>query len=270
MVLRARNGKLQIRLAHPDNDPPSGVAIAAKARSAAGRRPALPASPFRRRTAAPTCLQFRTIDQSGRFCGVARARPLRSSPGVTHFQKRRVELDVGSGKGAFALAVAAENPRTLVLGVDINQHCYGYAERQRRLLAIDNVRFIHSEALEFITVYVPDRSVSSTHVYFPTPYIGEIRKTNVLAEHLDRWLFSDKFVTQVRRISRSGASLRLVTDHQAYFVHAHKVAAHHGLIEADWVNPLLLKSFGEVVGTGCEKEMRKLGKPIYSVQWSLG
>ncbi len=180
--------------------------------------------------------------------------------------RRPIELDLGFGLGTFALAAAAENLRSLILGVDINSDSLAKAEAKRQSLGLENVQFIHAEALQFLTQEVPDCCVSAVHIYFPTPYYGEIRKKNVLGDGIDHWLVSPALLRQLKRVAVSGASLRLVTDHPKYFRNAVQLADRFGMEEIPWVSPLRQQSFGIVVGTGCEIKTRKEGREIYKMQ----
>lgn len=53
-------------------------------------------------------------------------------------------LDLGTGAGAIALALASERPGWQVTGVDRVEDAVALAERNRQRLQLDNVRFLHS------------------------------------------------------------------------------------------------------------------------------
>lgn len=60
-------------------------------------------------------------------------------------------LDLGTGSGAIALALAAERPYWKVLGVDRVEEAVVLAERNRRRLLLDNVRFTRSHWFEVLS-----------------------------------------------------------------------------------------------------------------------
>ncbi|MGH2842312.1 MAG: methyltransferase [Solirubrobacteraceae bacterium] len=71
---------------------------------------------------------------------VAIAQRLPTEPGV------RV-VEVGTGSGAVALAVARRRPDSEVLAIDVSLRALGWAERNRRRLAVGNVRLARGSLL---------------------------------------------------------------------------------------------------------------------------
>ena len=53
-------------------------------------------------------------------------------------------LDLGTGTGAIALALASERPAWRVTGVDRVEDAVALAERNRQRLQLDNAAFVHS------------------------------------------------------------------------------------------------------------------------------
>jgi len=56
-------------------------------------------------------------------------------------------LDVGTGSGAIALAIARERPRALVTGSDVSPAALGLAQRNARRLNVGNANFRHAAYL---------------------------------------------------------------------------------------------------------------------------
>ncbi len=75
-------------------------------------------------------------------------------------------LDLGTGTGAIALALAGERPSWEVLAVDIVPEAVQLAEKNRRHLGFDNVTIIQSDWFEQVSDQVFDLIVANP------PYIG--------------------------------------------------------------------------------------------------
>lgn len=76
-------------------------------------------------------------------------------------------LDLGTGSGAIALALAKENPQWHVIGVDVAKDAVALAQHNARNLDIDNAQFLQSDWFENIPLQKFDLIVSNP------PYIDE-------------------------------------------------------------------------------------------------
>jgi release factor glutamine methyltransferase len=57
-------------------------------------------------------------------------------------------VEVGTGSGAVALAIAAGRPAAEIVAIDVSARALGWARRNRRRLAVRNVRFLQGSLLE--------------------------------------------------------------------------------------------------------------------------
>ena len=184
-------------------------------------------------------------------------------------ESHRIEIDIGCGLGSFTLAAALEFPHVSFIGIDLNEKSFEQCEENKRNLGIKNAHFFHAEALSYFERYVPDKSISAFHIYFPTPYVGPIRRTNVLGANLDGWLFGPRLLAELLRTSMHGAQLRFVTDHSPYFEYASRIVAVAGLTAQSWIDPIHRKPVDQLIGTGCERRQRNLNKQIKYLQCTL-
>ncbi len=172
---------------------------------------------------------------------------------------QRLELDIGTGRGDFAVEAAKERPDTKFIGLDINQYQLRIAERKRLENNLENLEFIHAEAMVYLVNHTDDRSVNDFHIYFPTPYSRTIRRDNELASEIYGWMLSPSFLDELVRCAAPGATLRFATDHERYFEHAIQMVQVYGLRPVRWIDPIKNARLGLLIGTGCEKAQTQAG-----------
>jgi tRNA (guanine-N7-)-methyltransferase len=119
-----------------------------------------------------------------------------------------VEIEIGSGKGAFALAATEAKPDTFLLGIEA---ATGYASlaatklrqtgRGNGLLLVDNGK-----------LYLQDRvdahTLDAVHVYFPDPWPKR--------RHKGRRFFTDDVPAVLWRTLRRDGCVYVATDNAAY------------------------------------------------------
>src|SRR5688572_31646597 len=121
-----------------------------------------------------------------------------------------VEMEIGSGKGTFLTDQAKARPDVNFFGVEWANWFFRYASDRLRRNGCANARMVRAEANYFLTEFVPDRSLSVLHVYFPDPWPKK--------RHHKRRLIQEPFVRQAERVLvPDGGRLQVVTDHKDYF-----------------------------------------------------
>lgn len=166
-----------------------------------------------------------------------------------------VELEIGSGKGAFLLRRARQRPEINLLGVEWVQKYACYAADRACRAGLDNVKLICADAASLFKVALPDRSLWRVHIYFPDPWPKK--------KHHRRRLIQPEFLRQVRRVLKLGGGLGMVTDHPDYF--RQMVSA---LSVVRGLAPVPFRSQaenGELVGTNFERKYSAGGKAFYSL-----
>jgi tRNA (guanine-N7-)-methyltransferase len=132
---------------------------------------------------------------------------------------RRVEVEIGPGRGETLLAAAAAAPATNFFGIEQTTGIAGALTTAAAERGLDNVRVIAADARCVIARLVPDASVAAYHIYFPDPW----PKTR----HHRRRLVTREFAQHVVRTLVPGGTLHLATDvrllleaYAAHLVHA--------------------------------------------------
>ncbi len=126
-----------------------------------------------------------------------------------------LEVDFGSGDGAFILAMARRFPERNFLGIE---RMSGRVEKTCRAAArgdIENVRIVRLESLYTAQWLLPVGSASVVHIGFPDPWPKR--------HHHPRRLFQDEFMVALHQVVAAGGEVRIKTDDQPYFLWIEKV-----------------------------------------------
>ena len=161
-----------------------------------------------------------------------------------------LDLDIGSGEGAFLEAMAARHPERNYLGMErllgrVRKVCRSIAEHH-----FANARVMRIESYYAIKNLLPLASVSIAHVSFPDPWPKRY--------HHPRRLIQASFLRELHAVLAPGGELRVKTDDEPYFRWMENAfAAVTGYERIEWIEepdyPL----------TNFEKRFLSQGLPIY-------
>lgn len=121
---------------------------------------------------------------------------------------RRVEIEVGSGKGAFLCAAAALAPDTFFLGIEAAPSYAGYAASRVLEAGHANALLLIDNASLFLRDRVRPGTLDRLHVYFPDPWPKR--------RHRGRRFFTEDCPALVHRALRPGGLLCVATDNAGY------------------------------------------------------
>lgn len=161
-----------------------------------------------------------------------------------------LDLDIGSGEGAFLEAMAARHPERNILGMErllgrVRKVCRAIAQKD-----LTNARVMRIESYYAIKNLLPLASVSVAHVSFPDPWPKRY--------HHPRRLIQASFLRELHGVLAPGGELRVKTDDEPYFRWMENAfAAVTGYERVDWIEepdyPL----------TNFEQRFLSQGLPIY-------
>jgi tRNA (guanine-N7-)-methyltransferase len=173
--------------------------------------------------------------------------------------ERRLEIEIGSGKGTFLVQQASLTPETNYLGIEWAREFALYAADRIRRNNLPNVRILNTDAAEFLHWRVPDGIAAVVHLYFPDPW----PKTR----HHRRRIVQERFLRDVHRVLTPGGELRVVTDHDDYWQWMQRefervTIGPQPLFEVlPFERPGSARE-GELVGTNFERKYRREGRPF--------
>jgi len=169
-----------------------------------------------------------------------------------------VHIEIGTGKAAFLLNEAMAQPHANFFGIERARRYYRYAVDRIGRWGLKNIRIIRTDAVFFLTDFVPDNSVDCFHIYFPDPWPKK--------RHHKRRFFCPDNLQQLLRCLKSGGSLKIATDHADYFQQIEKlIAGQSQQLQRIEFLPTAGAESGEWVGTNFERKYLKQKIPIYTI-----
>jgi len=169
-----------------------------------------------------------------------------------------VHIEVGSGRGTFLLKQAQAQPSLNFLGIEWANRYYRYSVDRIGRWSLVNVRIIRTDAVEFITKFVPDCSAECFHIYFPDPWPKK--------RHHKRRFLSTANAGQLIRCLKPGGTIRIATDHAGYFEQIEGVlAGFDGQLEQIDFEAAAGAEKGEWVGTNFERKYLRDQRDIYTI-----
>jgi tRNA (guanine-N7-)-methyltransferase len=167
-----------------------------------------------------------------------------------------LELEIGSGKGAFLDDQAKARPQVNFLGLEKARRYWSYASDCLRRHGCLNTRMVLADAAQFVSERLRDACLTTIHIYFPDPWPKK--------RHHKRRLIQGPFLEQVERVLVPEGHLQVVTDHQDYFQQIDRVLRGSNL-EIVAFRPPGSGEDEELVGSNFERKYRREGRPFFSI-----
>jgi len=149
--------------------------------------------------------------------------PVDFKSAFTH-PNRRLEVDIGSGKGRFLVARSGKFPETNFLGIERQLGRIHSSGRRCGRAGRENVRVFRMEGYYAISQMMPSRSVATYYFFFPDPWPK--------AKHHDYRLFNPAFMDALFNTLEDGGCLHVATDHLPYFEEIHELLQGDGRFAA--------------------------------------
>ena len=132
-------------------------------------------------------------------------------------------LEIGFGNGDSLVQLAAEDPASNFLGVEVHDPGIGHRMIAARGANIENLRLINHDAIEVLENSLPAASLDRINLYFPDPWPKK--------RHHKRRIVQAPFLELCASRLKSGASLHIATDWANYAEHIDEVLEDSDLFE---------------------------------------
>ncbi len=119
-----------------------------------------------------------------------------------------VELDLGCGKGRFAMELARRHPDRLVVAADLMLGRLRRLDRRASRDGLGNLECLRANSLDLAGFQFPDNSIDRIHILCPDPWPKD--------RHRCKRLVTSDFLTRLARILVPGGILHMASDHPPY------------------------------------------------------
>jgi tRNA (guanine-N7-)-methyltransferase len=120
-------------------------------------------------------------------------------------------LEIGFGMGDALYEMAAANPETNYLGIEVHTPGVGRLLRLVEENKLQNIRVIPDDAVKILRNHIAEKSLQRVNIFFPDPWHKK--------KHHKRRLIQDNFLTLLHSRLMSGGVLHIATDWAPYAEH---------------------------------------------------
>ena len=177
------------------------------------------------------------------------------------FGSRKVELEIGCGKGGFICEMAARRPDTGFLAVEVSKNVIVEGCKKALALGLTNVRFLNCAA-ELLPCFLPPQSIQKLYLNFSCP-----DPKHTYASHR---LTHPRFLQSYRQYLAPGVEIHQKTDNMHFFEYSIEQFSRCGYkiknVSLDLHNSSWQK---ENIMTEYETKFSQMGLPIYRLEAEL-
>ncbi len=162
------------------------------------------------------------------------------------------DVEIGSGKGRFLLALAASRPERNLLAVERAGRYHRLCCERAAKHGLTNIRLLRTTAEDLLFRLLPPSSVDTLFILFPDPW----PKTR----HHKRRLITPESVAAMTAALRPAGRLLVKTDHAGYAAVIAEVLSAEPALRAIAAAP----AFAELPASGFEHKYRDQGREIFA------
>lgn len=171
-----------------------------------------------------------------------------------------VYLEIGGGKGGFAVAFAEQNPDKNILMVEKISDVIVVGCEKAKEKGLINIKFA-SCAAEYLESFIPEKSIETLFLNFSCPY-----PKNTYENHR---LTNERFLNIYKPLLKDGAPICQKTDNMHFFEYSIESFSKAGFIISDVSLDLHNSGFEGNIETEYEKKFASQGFPIYRLEARL-
>ena len=167
----------------------------------------------------------------------------------------RLVVEIGFGRGEFLLHLAAAEPQTAFVGVEVSFKRVLKMARRLARSEIGNVRLVEATGEEVVRDLLAEASVAGFWINFPDPWPKK--------RHHRRRLLQPVLVARLASRLVPGGELQVATDHEEYAEAIDAVLAGEPLLENDLAPERYLHDVPGRLPTAYELEWRAEGRKLH-------
>ena len=134
-------------------------------------------------------------------------------------------LEIGSGMGDTTAEIAAANPATDFIAIEVHSPGVGSLLRRIQSSELKNLRIVQHDAVEVLERMIPDGSLAGIHLFFPDPWPKK--------RHHKRRLVQPSFAALAARKLAPGGYLHAATDWPEYAAQIEALLSSEPLFQSD-------------------------------------
>lgn len=170
-----------------------------------------------------------------------------------------VVLEIGFGMGHSLWQMAAQEPQTNFVGIEVHPPGVGSLMNELEQRSIRNVRVIQHDAIDVLYHGIADESLSALQIFFPDPWHKK-------RHHKRRLIQSDVVSQCARKLSQDGL-LHIATDWEPYAQHIALTLQQCALLRNLNATTLYQQQVAKRPITKFEQRGRALGHAVWEFVW---